>query len=196
MPRKALIAAWALPATIGFIATGVLLLGDDAALRLRYDRAAVAAGELLRLVTGHAVHLGPAHYLMNVAGLALLWYLIGAAFSVAHWLLIIAASIALIDLGLWYLVPGLDWYVGLSGLLHGMLAAGIPGIWRTRRVEAMIIAGFLLAKLGYEALLGPLPGFGATAGGDVITEAHLFGALGGFAAGMVISIRVRPEASI
>jgi len=194
--RKALLAAWALPATIGLIATVLLILGDDAALRLRYDRAAVASGQFLRLVSGHGVHLGPAHYLMNIAGLALTWYLVGAAFSLVHWLLIIAASIVLIDLGLWFLIPGLAWYVGLSGLLHGMLAAGIAGIWRTRRLEAMIIAAVLVVKLGYEALVGPLPGSAATAGGNVVTEAHLLGALGGFAAGMLFSNRVRPEASI
>lgn len=196
MQRKALLAAWALPATIGLIATVLLILGDDAALRLRYDRAAVASGQFLRLVSGHGVHLGPAHYLMNIAGLALTWYLVGAAFSLVHWLLIIAASIVLIDLGLWFLIPGLAWYVGLSGLLHGMLAAGIAGIWRTRRLEAMIIAAVLVVKLGYEALVGPLPGSAATAGGNVVTEAHLLGALGGFAAGMLFSNRVRPEASI
>ncbi len=59
-----------------------------------------------------------------------------------------------------------------------------------------MIAGILLAKLGYEVLIGPIPGSGATAGGEVITEAHLLGALGGFAAGMLFSNRVQPEASI
>ena len=196
MQRKGLIARWALPVAIGLIAIVVLFFGDDAALRLRYDRAAVAAGEFLRLISAHGVHLGPAHLAMNIVGLGVVWFLVGEAFSPARWTLIIASSIALIDLGLWFLMPALDWYVGLSGLLHGMLAAGIAGIWRTRRQEAMIIAGVLLAKLGYEMLLGPLPGAASTAGGDVITDAHFFGALGGFAAGFAICIRVRPAASI
>ncbi len=196
MQPRGLIAAWALPVTIGLIGGFLLLLGDDAALRLRYDRAAIASGQLLRLVSGHGVHLGLAHYLLNVVGLALVWYLVGAAFSVTHWLLIIASGVVLIDLGLWFLMPGLDWYVGLSGILHGMLAAGVAGIWRTQRREAMMIAGILLAKLGYEVLIGPIPGSGAMAGGEVITEAHLLGTLGGFAAGMLFSNRVRPAASI
>ena len=196
MQPRGLIAAWALPVTIGLIGGILLLLGDDAALKLRYDRAAIASGQLLRFVSGHGVHLGLAHYLLNIAGLALVWYLVGAAFSVTHWLLILVSSIVLIDLGLWFLMPGLAWYVGLSGLLHGMLAAGVPGVWRTQRREAIMIAGILLAKLGYEALVGPIPGSGATAGGEVITEVHLLGALGGFAAGMLFSNRVQPEASI
>ena len=196
MSKKDLIAAWALPATITLIATVILLIGDEAALALRYDRAAIASGAYLRLISGHFVHLGTAHFLLNIAGLLLVWYLVGAAFSYVRWGLIIASSIAVMDLGFWFLMPELDWYVGLSGLLHGLLAAGITAIWRSRRIEAIIIAVLVLAKLGHEALIGPLPGSEGTAGGDVVTEAHLFGALGGFAAGLLFSIRVRPEASI
>ena len=34
------------------------------------------------------------------------------------------ASVAMIDLGFVLFEPQLDWYVGLSGVLHGALAAG------------------------------------------------------------------------
>ena len=196
MPKKDLITAWVLPATITLIATGILLFGEEASLALRYDRTAIASGEYLRFVSGHFVHLGTAHFLLNIAGLLLVWYLVGSAFSTVGWGVIIASSVAAMNLGFWFLMPELDWYVGLSGLLHGLLAAGITAIWRSRRTEAVIIAVLVLAKLGHEALIGPLPGSEGTAGGDVVTEAHLFGALGGFAAGLVFSIRVRPEASI
>ncbi len=196
MIRKQLIRGWALPGTIVVFATAVLLFGDDAGLRLRYDRAAIASGEFLRLVSGHAVHLSVAHYLLNVAGLLVVWYLVGAAFSTRIWAVIIASSIAAMDAGFWFLMPTLDWYVGLSGLLHGILAAGIAGIWRTRRTEALILAALMLAKFIHEALIGPLPGSEGTAGGDVVTEAHLLGAIGGFAAGLLFSIRVRPDVPI
>ncbi len=196
MIRKQLIHGWALPGTIVVFATAVLLFGDDAGLRLRYDRAAIASGEFLRLVSGHAVHLSVAHYLLNVAGLLVVWYLVGAAFSTRIWAVIIASSIAAMDAGFWFLMPTLDWYVGLSGLLHGILAAGIAGIWRTRRTEALILAALMLGKLIHEALIGPLPGSEGTAGGDVITEAHLLGAIGGGAAGLLFSIRVRPDVPI
>jgi len=196
MLRKQLLHAWALPGTIVVIATAVLLFGDDAATALRYDRAAIAASEFVRLVSGHAVHLSVAHYILNVAGLLVVWYLVGAAFSNRLWAVIIATSIAAMDAGFWFLMPTLAWYVGLSGLLHGILAAGITGIWRTRRTEALILAGLMLGKLIHEALIGPLPGSEGTAGGDVVTEAHLLGAIGGFAAGLLFSIRVRPDVPI
>lgn len=191
MISKQLIRGWALPAAIVIAATVILLLGEDAALRLRYDRAAIGGGEILRLISGHAVHLEFAHYLLNVAGLLVVWYLVGDAFSTRAWAVIIATSIGIMDAGFWFLMPTLAWYVGLSGLLHGLLAAGISGIWRTRRFEALVIAVLILAKLVYESLIGPLPGSESVAGGDVVTAAHLLGAIGGFVAGLAISIRVR-----
>ncbi len=196
MLRQGLIRVWALPAIIIGIATILLLIGDEAIPGLRYDRAAITSGEYFRLLGGHVVHLGTMHYLLNVAGLTLVWFLVGSAFSPSQWSAIIASNIVVMDLGFWYLMPELAWYVGLSGLLHGMLAAGIAGIWRSRRTEALVIASIVVLKLGYEIFIGPVPGTGAMAGGDVISEAHLFGAIGGIISGTLFSIRVRPEAAI
>lgn len=196
MLRQGLIRAWALPAIVIGIATILLLIGDEATSGLRYDRSAITAGEYVRLLGGHFVHLGGMHYLLNVAGLALVWFLVGGAFSPSHWSAIVLSNIVVIDLGFWFLMPGLDWYVGLSGLLHGLLAAGIAGIWRLRRTEALVILSIVVLKLGYEILIGPMPGSGDMAGGGVITEAHLFGAVGGIIAGTLFSIRVGPEAPI
>ena len=196
MFRQDLIKIWALPVIIIGIATVLLLIGDEANLELRYDRAGIASGEYARLLMGHGVHLGTSHYLLNIAGLVLVWFLVGKAFSPSQWSAIITANIVVMDLGFWFLMPELDWYVGLSGLLHGILAAGIAGIWRSRRMEALIIASIVVLKLGYEVFVGPVPGSGDMAGGDVVTAAHLFGAVGGIIAGMLFSIRVRPKASI
>ena len=196
MLQRGLIRAWLVPAIIIGIATVLQWLGDDALLVLRYDRAEIASGDFVRLLSGHGVHLGAAHYLMNIAGLGLVWYLVGGSFSQPQWAAIIVTSIVVMDLGFWLLMPDLDWYVGLSGLLHGMLAAGIAGIWRTRKVEAAIIASLMALKLGYEALVGPVPGSAGIAGGDIITEAHLLGSVGGIIAGTLFSIRVRPTAPI
>jgi rhomboid family GlyGly-CTERM serine protease len=75
--------------------------------------------------------------------------------------------------------PGLDWYVGLSGVLHGLFAAGALRHWRERPAAAALMLAVLAGKLLWEQLLGPLPGTSSVAGGPVIVDAHLFGALGG-----------------
>jgi rhomboid family GlyGly-CTERM serine protease len=196
MRPKALIAAWWLPVAILAVGAALLLPAGESLVNLRYDRAAIATGEFWRLLTGHWVHLGGRHYAMNAMGLLLVWYLVGNTLGGRQWLLVIASSVLAMDAGFWLLMPALDWYVGLSGLLHGLLAAGAVTLWRGRRAESLAIGAILVVKLAYEILFGAIPGSTATAGGAVITEAHLFGAIGGFVASLLISRRVGPLSPI
>jgi hypothetical protein len=94
-----------------------------------------------------------------------------------------------IDLGFWLLEPQLIWYVGLSGLLHGYLAAGVAAGLPKLQTEDWLIAGFLIVKLGYEQIIGPIPGSTDTAGGNVVVAAHLYGAIAGLLVGLIISFR-------
>ena len=187
---------WYAALLIAIVAVLLQLGGDASRELLAYDREALAAGELWRLLSGHFVHLGWSHLLLNLAGLSLVMWLVGYAFDVLHWALITALSIAAIDAGLWLLDVQLDWYVGLSGLLHGLLAAGLfVGLARRDR-EALILAVFVLAKLGWEQLVGPLPGSESTSGGAVIVNAHLYGAAGGALGAVLCRRSARPVASI
>lgn len=180
------VSVWYLPLVLATVALGMQAGGEDARSLMQYSRTLVSTGELYRLLSGHLVHLGWPHFLLNVAGLALVWYLVGVGFRLWQWLVIMAASIGVMDLCFWFLLPDLEWYVGLSGLLHGLFAAGILGIWRRAGTEAMVLAMALSAKLIYEAFLGPLPGSESSAGGTVVTEAHASGTLGGLAAAAVL----------
>ncbi len=194
-PRNQLLSVWMLPIVALGIITVLALLGDGGRTWLALDREAIGAGEFWRLISGHFVHLGVSHVLLNLAGLVLVWYLIGEYFSIGEWLAMTFAIIIGIDLGLWLFEPQLQWYVGLSGVLHGALAAGIVGGLRTRRIDVFILAIALVAKLAYEQLVGPLPGSEQSSGGNVIVDAHAYGALTG-AVTAVILIRVRRRPSI
>lgn len=171
--------SWALPLVLMALSLGLQMGGETVRDSLRYDRAGIENGELFRLLGGHLVHLGWAHLLLNLAGLALIWALLGDRLRTAEWLAVLLVSIVAIDIGLWLSLPGLIWYVGLSGVLHGMFAAGIPALWSSRRMEAALLALVLAAKLAYEGFVGPMPGSADSVGGSVITESHLFGAIGG-----------------
>lgn len=170
------------------IATSVLcaLGGEPARLALRYERAAIAAGEWYRLVTGHFVHGSWVHLLMNVAGLGLIAGLFPRDYSVRQWLMIGAASLAVIDAGFVLFEPQLQWYVGLSGMLHGALAAGAVSWWaRESRPLAAALSLILVVKLGWEQWRGALPLSGDM---PVIVDAHLYGAVGGLIAGVGIRL--------
>lgn len=157
------------------------LLAGGTGLRdaLSFDRGGITGGEIWRTVTGHLVHLGPPHAVLNVLGTILVTFLVGREFSIRQWAVISVAVVAVIDIGLWLLNPELDWYVGLSGVLHGWLAAGIVALLVNRRPDAWLLAPLLVAKLAFEQWQGPVPGSAETAGGPVVVDAHLYGAVGG-----------------
>ena len=85
----------------------------------------VLAGQWWRLLSGHVIHLGFEHALLDVAGLVLMWALFARDYSIRAWLLIVTLSVIGVDAGLWLLSSTTQWYVGSSGVLHGVLAAGI-----------------------------------------------------------------------
>ncbi len=159
-------------------------LGGDAARNaLRYDRSGLAAGEWWRLATGHFVHLSLEHAVLNSLGLVLLWMLFARDYSPRGWLLILAGAVAAIDLGLWVLDSTVLWYVGSSGALHGVLAAGTLAHLRRREPDGWILATLLVGKLTYEQSIGALP---FLRGAAVVVDAHLYGALGGLLAAIVL----------
>src|SRR5579885_2379068 len=123
---------------------------------LRYDRAAVTAGEWWRLLTAHIVHLDFRHAGLDVAALCFLWALFARDLSRMAWGGVILTAVAAIDCGLWFF-DRITWYVGLSGLLHGALAAAVFVRLRRRELEGWLLGGLLVAKLTYEQTHGAMP---------------------------------------
>jgi len=189
-------AGWVLPAALLSCAVVIAIFGDAGRIWLSYDRPEIAAGQLWRLLSGHFVHLGITHLIWDAAGFSLVWYLVGQSFDRIQWGIVLLVTIVGIDLGFWFLEPNLSWYVGLSGLVHGLLAAGIVGSLKSGRVDMWILGAALIAKLVYEALVGPLPGSEESSGGNVIVAAHIYGAVAGAIAAAAILIRVRTQAAI
>jgi rhomboid family GlyGly-CTERM serine protease len=154
---------------------------------LAYDRDALLQAQWWRGLTAHVVHLDFSHALLNVIGLALVWALYVRAWSVREWLVIVLAAMVAIDAGLWWWQPQVRWYVGASGVLHGLLAAGVIAQWRTERTIAAVVAVLFAAKLAWEAGHGALPFAGEMHG--VVLSAHRYGAAGGAIAGMALTLR-------
>jgi rhomboid family GlyGly-CTERM serine protease len=177
----------------------ILLQAGGAPVReaLAYTRDGVAAGELWRLLTNHLVHLGWTHMWLNLAGLALVAWLVGSVYNWLRWLVVTGITAITIAAGFWFLYPDLDWYVGLSGLEHGLLVGGLYVGVLARDRESLVLLGFVLAKVAWEQLSGgPLPGSEATSGGSVIVNAHLYGTVGGAVAGALLWRRAEPAAAI
>ena len=163
------------------IACAVLLLpvlgGDVGRALLRYDRAGLAAGQWWRLLTGHLVHLDLEHAGLNSLGLVLMWALFARDYRPRQWMVIVLATIGAIDAGLWLRDSTVAWYVGSSGALHGVMAAGTLAHLRRRDLDGWILAAFIVVKLAFEQRAGALPF--SDSGAGVVVDAHLYGALGG-----------------
>jgi rhomboid family GlyGly-CTERM serine protease len=169
------------PPGLALLAACALLLlptlaGEAGRRLLRYDRVALAAGEWWRLLTAHVVHLDTRHALLNCLGLALMWALFARDYSPRQWVPIVLGAMAAIDAGLWLCDSTLLWYVGSSGALHGVMAAGALAHIRRGERDGWVLAGLLAVKLAYEHWLGALPFSGSDA---VVVSAHLYGVVGG-----------------
>lgn len=167
------------------------LLGEHGRLLLRYEREAVLQGEYWRLLTGHLVHGNWLHLFLNGAGLGLIVALFPGHYSPRQWLLIGLFSLVAIDAGFVLWEPQLHWYVGLSGVLHGALAAGAIAWWRyeSKRL-ALALSVIFVGKLAWEQWQGALPLSGGLA---VVVDAHLYGALGGGIAGLILWLNAHAQ---
>ena len=165
------------------------IFGDPARQALSFDRSALAGGEWWRLLTAHFVHLDAEHAFLNSLGVVLMWALFARDYSPWRWAAIYSGSALAVSAGLWFFNPELDWYVGASGALHGVMTAGTIAHLRRRDLDGWILAVFIIAKLAYEQFAGALPFAGTS---STIVDAHLYGAIGGVALGFFLRSRREP----
>lgn len=185
--------AW-VPMTLLFLSFVIRLAGDEGIALFQYQRSAILEGEYWRAISGHLVHGTWQHWLLNAAGLSLLWaifprHLCNRSAALLSLGIALSTSIALLVLD-----PAVNWYLGMSALLHGLLAAWLV----VDLLDGKRMAGLLLLlislKLAYEQWLGPLPGSMESTGLPVLVNAHLYGALSGGLFGALLFVK-RPGKS-
>lgn len=173
-------ADFALPALLALLCIVIAAGGDTLQLPLRYDRDGILSGQWWRIVTCHFTHLGWSHLWLNLAGLALVFVFFGSLLPVRQWLTITVVCAVATGVSLLVFNPEVKWYVGLSGVLHGLFIAGGIADLKARRQEALIFLALLTLKLVWEQTMGPMPGSESAAGGPVLVDAHLYGAVAGW----------------
>ncbi|MFM2483625.1 rhombosortase [Celerinatantimonas yamalensis] len=88
--------------------------------QLSWNRALIIQGQWWRLFTGVLVHADLLHYTMNMAALTVITILFAQRYSATEWLLLIILLIGLANSVLLF-DSSLNDYVGLSGVLHGLV---------------------------------------------------------------------------
>ncbi len=113
----------------------------------------------------------------------LLWSLFAQDYDAVEWCVIVLAGALAISCGLWWLSPRVGWYVGASGVLHSVMAAGAAKHLVERSWDRWILIVGLCVKLAWEHWGGP-------AAPLIVVDAHLYGACCGFAVGAALSLRM------
>ncbi|MBX9788209.1 MAG: rhombosortase [Pirellulales bacterium] len=164
-------------------------LVPGAAEWLQFDRGAIAAGEIWRIVSGHLTHWNGDHLLWDVLMFAVLGALVERT-SRASFLATTVLSALAISAALWFLQPAQVLYRGLSGIDSALFV--FQAIWLAREalsekrfaasvLPMVALAGFV-GKVGYEYASGcTLFVDSAAAGFAPLPLAHVIGGLVGAA---------------
>ncbi|MCK4737206.1 MAG: rhombosortase [Sulfurimonas sp.] len=153
---------------------------------LRYERSSIVDGELWRLLSAHLVHAGWEHLWLNLFALIIIWMLFKNFLSTSLWWLFTLLSSLYISISFFIFMNQLEWYVGLSGVLHSMMVFGsIAGLIHKRK-EFILLLIFILAKVLFEQFYGSFSSDIVMAEGVVIVNAHMYGVIIGAIIGVVL----------
>jgi rhomboid family GlyGly-CTERM serine protease len=156
---------------------------------LEYRRA-LAAREPWRLLTGHFVHLGFLHALLNCVALVLIGRLFADRLQARAFFGILGIAPILVSILFLVALPELHWYRGMSGVLHALFFAGCV-VWigattgRARWLPIAALVGGTVKVLVEQPWDGSFP-LHEVLRAAVVPQAHLIGAIVGTAAGLVI----------
>jgi rhomboid family GlyGly-CTERM serine protease len=181
--------------TVGLYAIVVAVLAAELFLpaELLEYRRALAAREPWRLFTGHFVHLSFLHALLNCVALLLLDRLFAERLRPRELFAILGLTPVLVSLVFWLALPELQWYRGLSGVLHAVYFAGCVA-WiasstgRARWLPVAALVGGTLKVLVEQPWDASFPVHEALRIA-VVPQAHLIGAIAGTAAGLLLRQR-------
>ena len=162
-----------------------------------YDRAAIAAGEIWRLATGHVTHWNFDHLVWDVLMFGVLGTLIERR-SRQEWFAVVVGSATAISLWLWAFEPAVVQYRGLSGIDSALFTCAAVAMLRDARRSGhpltaaaimTLLAGFAM-KIGYEHVTGSTLFVDSTAAGFVpLPLVHAVGGVVGCAVAALEPLR-------
>jgi rhomboid family GlyGly-CTERM serine protease len=197
-------AVWLPPAVLMALLLLLGLGGEAVRMALRYDAGAIAAGEWWRLLTGNLVHLGWWHLFLNEVGLLVLVLLCPERLEWSVWVRRVVLIGLGMSAGLYFFVPSTGWYVGMSGVIHGLFLLGLGRqIVERRDLIAAGCLAYLVGKIAWEMIAGVPVSDESAIGGKVLVESHLYGSLSALIYGLIFGAfwcaetfrRARPTAA-
>jgi len=144
-----------------------------------YDRHQLIDFQWWRLITGHFLHTNSTHLLLNTAGLTLLWALHGQYYQTPRYLIIFFLLCLGTSGGLYLFAPQMQWYVGLSGVLHGLFVIGAYFDIKNKLKSGWLMLIGVWLKVLHEQIYGASEDVAQLIAANVAIDAHLFGTITG-----------------
>ncbi|MDD3591797.1 MAG: rhombosortase [Sulfurovum sp.] len=138
-------------------------------------------------LTPHLLHLSTVHYLVNILSLGVVLFTFRSVFTPLGFFLLFGFSGLMVTLGLWSFSPDVDEYAGMSGVIYGLLSAGLLRSAKTYPFLSWSVLSLIAGKTVYEQFDGPHLSIQNRLGEVVIVDAHLYG----FVAGLIFVLFAR-----
>lgn len=180
---------WLVVAAILIISAVFQSLPTDWQQLLRYERA--NPQEWWRFATAQLIHLGWMHWILDMAGLVLIVAIFNQDWNFKGFIATLIISAIVVNAGLWWLSPEVAWYVGISGVLHGLLGAGVIFSYRNQALFSIMMGVLVVGKVIWEQVSHESIGTEALIGGNVLFDAHLYGLIGGVLAAVLCLVACR-----
>lgn len=189
-------AAWTRGGALGAaslvaLAAVLIHLSPAAGELLQFDRTAIAGGQLWRIATCHLTHWSPDHLFWDVVTFACLAAICLTESGRATWTCLGVSAVA-IPAAVWFVMPDMPTYRGLSGLdsaLFALLTAllirrgAVEGDWRRVALAGGLALAFAV-KTAFELFTGATMFVDSAAAAMVpVPLAHVVGAVVGAACG-------------
>ena len=164
---------------LGLLCLIIYALSAENITALDYNRELIIDGEFWRLITGNFNHTNIYHVLLNVSALAVISGLHYRYYSpAAYFSLILILSVG-VGAGIFWLSPSTYLYVGLSGILHGIIIVGaIIDVTKQYYSGYVLIAGTIIKIINEQFFNSPIE-MSQLIEAKVLTEAHLYGLVTG-----------------
>jgi len=157
----------------------IYLFEPQASYWLAYYHTGIEQFEIWRLLTATFCHTNFNHLAMNLAGLVITLSLFIDTFKKTKLLPLIIFNSLFIGLGLFLFEPKVIWYVGFSGVLHGLFSFAVAEDIARKDSWGYLLGAGLLVKISYEQIYGAQQGTINLINAPVLVNAHLYGAIAG-----------------
>jgi rhomboid family GlyGly-CTERM serine protease len=177
------------PFLLMFLCSVLFVLEPQSSDYLAFDRLQIQQFEWWRLISGNLLHTNINHLLLNLSAVFLLWALHGQYFNLKQYTLMFVILCFTTTLMIYIFTPNLQWYVGLSGVLHGVFLIGAYfDIKQGLKTGWWLLIGVIL-KVSHEQYFGASQEIADLINASVAIDAHLFGSLSGLAIIGVLQLR-------